>query len=299
MSIPRNHHYVSQVLTRKFKDANDIIYLYNKTSQEFSSTQSTKHLFSERDLNSTITEEGVVDHSSVEEILNRNFETGFNSCYETVVAALANRNQIPNYEEVIRAIQYLVGMGIIGEMRNPHHMAKKQEIFLGTFRMLLEFATPELKTIIQTHEQSLSGVKNKLPVDFKEISDGVTELMGDIWFSIFIAPENEYFLLPDCSSAVFRSQLEDDNIVDGETYYNLSRPISTVMMPINSKVLIMARAAKICSRQSHGTGLLTSDLVYDQNQMLYKRAYERVACENEEYLKRFMEKNDAITANVK
>lgn len=291
MSEPRNHHYVSQVLIRKFLDSENKLYYYDKRYGSFGETKSTRFLFSEKDLNSTINENGEVDHSSVEETLNRHFENDFNNHYDNVISAISTKN----YNELTQSLAYLMRMGIVGEMRTPQQRTESQNIILGTFEMITKYATDELKEKIERSMQRTSNVKNKIPINYKEISKKVTELMGEIIYSIFEAPQ-DFYLLPDCTSVVFRDQLEDDSILNGEVLLNLNRPIATVIFPINSKVIIVAQSAKICPQKSHGIYTLSSDTVYNYNKMFFEKSNERVVCQNKEYLKNFIEKynNSAV-----
>lgn len=77
MSTPRNHHYVSQVLSKKFLSVEGRIYKYSKTKDQIVSLNSTRRLFSQVDLNTTFDKEGNLDHHSVEDKLNVAFEKDF------------------------------------------------------------------------------------------------------------------------------------------------------------------------------------------------------------------------------
>lgn len=72
MSEPRNHHYVSQVLSGKFMSSERCIYTYNKHHKynQFRTKNTTKSLFSKRDINSERRYDGSIDHSTVESELN-------------------------------------------------------------------------------------------------------------------------------------------------------------------------------------------------------------------------------------
>src|SRR5574337_262955 len=272
MSTPRNHHYVSQVLSRKFFDGNGKLYLYDKIKDEFKTVSSAKHLFSQRDLNSIRSEDGKIDHSSVEDTLNRYFETGFNDHYNRVVEAAQSNQPIgqefPNSDELMESLEYMIGMGIIGGMRTSQSMAEAEAVIFGSLFEIAQHATEELKASIYSSYQNVAGLTNKLPVDFKKISDGVLKIMGDKVFSLHTAPANTFFLLPDCSSLVSRAKLGEDIVVDGEVYYNPQRPIASVTMPINSKMIIGTNAQKIMPYMKNGFYKLTEEgmnIMNDQN----------------------------------
>lgn len=205
MSEPRNHHYVSQVLIRKFLDNKGKAYFYDKNIKSIEKLKSTRNFFSETDLNSTI-KNGKIDHSSIEESLNKNFETKFNTHYNRVVGCVKAKNfdKLDNSD-----IESLIKFGIIGAPRHPIQRESSQETILNTIKEISKLATIELKKEIDDFEKSVSGVKNKIPLDFKEVADKTLEIMGDCVFSIFEAGSNSFFFLPDCTSITRRDLIEN------------------------------------------------------------------------------------------
>ncbi|MBK7669060.1 MAG: DUF4238 domain-containing protein [Sphingobacteriaceae bacterium] len=284
MSTPRNHHYVSQVLIKKFVDSENNLYTYSKTSSSFEEKILDRFDFAEKDLNSTITASGEIDHKSVEDNLNKHIENDFNKHYDKILASIASEN----YSELNTSMEYLMRMGVIGDMRTPQHQIEMQNSILGSFRMLYEYASDELKAKIDHFENRTAGIKNKLPLNYKEISDKTLELMGEKIYSIFNAPQTDFFFLPDCSSVVIRSQLEEDNILDGEVLKNENRPIGTIIFPINSKLIIIAQSAKICPQTSHGIYDLSTETVVKYNKMFLETARDKVICKDKAYLKQFI-----------
>lgn len=290
MSIPRNHHYVSQVLIRKFVDNDNNLYTYCKENSCFEEKELTRFDFAETDLNSIIDENGEIDHSSVEDTLNRHIETGFNNHYNKLIKSLESKN----YTDLHESMEYLMRMGIIGDMRTPQHQIEMEHNIMEFYRMIYELAADELKSKIEHFVNSHSVVKNKFPIDYKEITDKVNELMGDKIYSIFRAPETDFFFLPDCSSIVIRSQLEDDTILNGKVLLNTARPIGTIIFPIDSNLIIVAQSTKICKQESHGIYELSSELVNQYNLMFLKSSRDKVICKNKEYLKTFIDKHSGI-----
>lgn len=286
MSIPRNHHYVSQVLIRKFLDKDNNLYTYSKESGSIEEKKWSRFDFAEKDLNSTVDEFGQVEHSSVEEILNQHVETGFNNHYNKVMDAIFSND----FSELIESIKYLIRMGIIGDMRTPYRQAERQNIVLDSYRMISKRATKEIQDSLEEFESRTSDIKNKMPIDYKAIIDKTLDLMGETIYSVFEAPQSDFFFLPDCSSIVVRSQLEDDTIIDGIVFHNPTRPISTVILPINSKVVLVAQSKKICPQESHGIYKLSSNDVDEYNIMFLEKAHDKVICENKEYLNQFVSK---------
>ncbi|MGZ4054948.1 MAG: DUF4238 domain-containing protein [Bacteroidia bacterium] len=289
-----NHHYVSQVLSRKFFNSDKTTYQYNKTTKRTKKLRSTKSLFSVKHLNTKLDEEGNIDYSSTEDTLNRYFETDLNKHYNRIIAIVNGDNKvgelIPNSENVIESMQFLIGMGIIGEMRTPWHMTEAAETIFAPLLMIAEGATEELRNNILGYRNMLSGFINKIPLDFKEIKDGVAQLMGETTYSIYTAPKDHYFILPDCTSRIKRYKLVEDDIIDGQTYINPQMSIGMVIMPLNSKIIISANARKLITTNNgaHGLYKLKPEVANDFNLILYEAARQGVVCENEEYLKKIV-----------
>lgn len=287
MSIPRNHHYVSQVLIRKFVDIENNLYTFNKSDSCFEEKKLTRFDFAEQDLNSIKNDLGEIDHSSVEETLNKHIETGFNNHYNKLIASLESEN----YSNLIESIEYLMRMGIVGDMRTPQHQIEKENNMLEFYRMIYEISADELKADIEHFVNRNSDVKNKFPIDYKEITEKVNEVMGDKIYSIFKAPPTDFFFLPDCSSVVIRSQLEEDTILDGKVLLNPGRPIGTIIFPINSNLIIVAQSTKICKQKSHGIYDLSSETVDQYNLMFLKSSRDKIICKDKDYLKTFIDKH--------
>lgn len=290
MSTPRNHHYVSQVLIRKFLNGEKTLHFYKKSNRTFGKTQSTKNTFSERDLNSTINENGQIDHTIIEEILAKNFEKKFNANYN-LIESYVSSGVVSGTElkaNLLEAIKNLIPMGIIGEMRTSQRMEETYEGVFGVLRMIASNATDELKQEIEGYEKQVAAVKNKLPINFSEICEKVTELMGDSIYSIFITPPSEFFILPDCTSAILRANLLDDVIHNGERLVSDGMSIASVMYPINSNIIVSATSTKIIKKRPNKIFVLKKAEVYDFNKAFFERANEKVICTNEEYLKEFI-----------
>ncbi|MFD1552612.1 hypothetical protein DNU06_15420 [Putridiphycobacter roseus] len=297
MSEPRNHHYVSQVLSKKFLSSEGKIYKYNRNStyHVFQIKNSTKKLFSEYDLNSRKEHSGEIDHSSVETLLNQNFENDFNIHYDTVVKAINLKigleATIPNYDEVINSLDYLLWMALIGQARHPKKIELRNNAIWSTLYKMAELATDELKHQIYALYNNRSDLRNKTPINFKELKDGIKELMGEVTYSINLAPEKDFFMLPDSTAVVVRVKLHND-ILNDKIYVNNSEPIASVLMPINSKILISVTSNRIIPKElqvfGHGIYDLESELVKAFNKVILDNSYGEIACENENYLKLFI-----------
>lgn len=288
MSTPKNHHFLSQVILKKFLDSEGRLNYYSKTEDSITNKEYSRFDFADSYLNSIIDDNGVIDHKSVEDNLNHNFERDFNRYYDSFFSALKD----DNHELLNESIKFMIRLGIIGDMRTPEHQIEKQKSIFGGFEQIRGLADSKLQQELQEFYDRVSPVKNKLPVDYNEIAEGVQELMGDCIYSVFIADVNEYFFLPDNSAVTIRSKLEDDILINGEILESPSRPIATVIFPINSKTIIVSQSAKICPQKSHGIYTLQNESVYKYNKMFLKSARDKVICGKNEYLRTFISNVD-------
>lgn len=293
----RNHHFVSQVLSKKFMTNEGIMYRYIKSQEVIKTVDSTRKLFSKRDLNATKDENGNIDYNSVEDHLDQNFETQFNKNYDVVVATAGLDAEIgaeyDNPDEITDSVNYLIGMGIIGQMRHPEHIEERNNTILNKLLEVSELlGTEELKNEMRSYIDRVSDVTNQIPLDFAEISKSVLKHMGELTYSIHIAPEDDYFILPDCSSANQRFELPP-NIVEGKKYYNPAKPIGLIMMPINSRLMIVVNGRKFLPGHGNGVYPLTNKDVYNFNRTFFNNAFDEVVCENKDYLEAFLESVNA------
>jgi hypothetical protein len=284
MSKPRNHHYVSRALTQNFTDANGKVPYYDKERDFFAVANSTKSIFSEEDLNTTKTKTGEIDYTSIEETLNRYFEQDFPKYFKKMTEALKS----DGHTHLTESIEYLMRIGIIGNMRTREHQIETENAIFGSFDEITRHATDELRASFEHFMQSLTGVKNKLGTDFKELADRIKETMGEVIYSVFLAPENDYFILPDCTSAIHRAQLEDDVIHNGEVLKPIGEPIATVILPVSSKIVLVSQAKKICPQEQHGIYNLSSEVLYSYNKLFFEQAHKKVACQDKVYLYEFV-----------
>jgi hypothetical protein len=150
------------------------------------------------------------------------------------------------------SIKFMIRMGIIGDMRTPEHQIETQFSIFSAFNQISRLADLKLQQEIGEFYNRTSFVKNKLPLDYNEVAVKVQELMRDCMYSVFVAEDNEYFFLPDNSAVTIRSKLDSDIELNGEILESLSRPIATVIFPINSQTIIVSQSTKICHQKSHG-----------------------------------------------
>jgi hypothetical protein len=284
MSVPKNHHYLSQVLLKKFLDSEGRLNYYSKSEKRIINKEYSRFDFAESFLNSIITNEGEIDHKTVEDNLNHHFESGFNKHYESLFRALKQND----HSLITSSISYLIRMGIIGDMRTPQNQIETHEVIFGALRQISLLGDKDLQHEFEDFLLSVSHVKNKLPVDYKNLTEGIEELMGECIYSLFIANQNDFFFLPDNTSVVIRSKLEPDIVFNGEILESMSMPIATIIYPIDSHNVIVAQSTKICPQENHGIYNLSSKVVSTYNRMFLDSSRDKVICESPDYLKEFI-----------
>jgi len=291
MSTPKNHHYVSRVLSNNFLSAQGRIYRYSKVTRRISELNSTKGLFSSQHLNTVIDEEGNLDHFTIENAISNHFEKDFPKYYKVVMDMIAEDHEIgkpiPNPQMVLDAVKNIVEMGFIGRTRHPLDMQRTQNFIFGAMINLADGLNEDLRKSMLSHFISKAKVLNKLPLDFPELSKGMAELMGETTYSIMLAPKDHYFLLPDCTAATKRFKLKDD-IIDGQVFINPGMVVGLVIMPINSKVVLAATKTEFTPNQGNGTYILSEEIVLSYNRTFFENAILEVACESRDYLERII-----------
>ena len=285
MSIPKNHHYVSQVHLRNFFNV-DIgeIYIYDKSRKNFYSKKSTKNVFSEKFSNSRYLE-GKLDHKSLEDDLNENFEKDFSFHYEIIKSFIQNRIFST---EVQNALVYIAKYGIIADFRTPRYKQNFEENFFTAFEQISQSAIPELKKEIDEMFEYRDQVQYMNVVDYSNIANKILDLMGNLLFSLQIPKDDkDYFLIPDIAGATAREKINE--------YFNPDvKEIAYIGIPLSSKVYIHYYSDKLFKNKE----MPSSNIVYinsEQVNIINKNNYEysqsKVACENEAFLRNFIHRN--------
>ncbi len=280
MSIPRNHHFVSQVHIKNFFNSEQgKIFIYDKLLDNYYFKTTTKSVFSEKDLNSKFNN-GSLDHISLEKDLNEHFEKDFSKHLGIVQNFLSECNLTT---EVNESLIYFAKYGIIGEIRNPRHKKNLEETIYNAFSEMYEMFTDELKKEFDKAFAYKKEIKYINTVQYSKFADEIIELMGDLIF-IIETPKNDsdYFLLPDFCAANRREKIN--------TYFNPDiKEIAYIGLPLTSKLYIHFYSSKIENiKLNSGIYELDTLIVNKLNKMNYDYSESKVACESEEYLKYFI-----------
>ena len=282
MSTPKNHHFVSQVHIKNFFNKEEKkIYVYDKIKKNHYCKNATKTLFSEIGLNSKYSN-GEVDHESLEKDLNDYFEKDFTintQCVENFV-----KRKVLN-EEVEKALVYFAKYGIIGVMRTPRFKKSMDTTFFDVFKTISENAVPELKARIEEMFEYKNEVNYSNVLNYSETVSQILELMGNLVFKI-ITPINQkdFFLIPDFAAATARAKINK--------YFNPDiEEIVYIGIPLTSKIYIHFHSEKLFKRKEIPPSLIihcSSEEVEIVNKTNFDYCQDKVACENENYLKEFI-----------
>lgn len=288
MSIPINHHYVSQCQIRNFFNKGEgKIYLYDKILKNLFERKSTERVFSEDESNTRIRNEQI-DHSSLEKDLKDNFEDNFTKNYLEIQKIISNPKDVsPAYKN---ALIELTKYGIAGEIRNP---IKKKEsdtaITNVLFNQILPHAAPKLKNELELLKAKVEKTKYINAIEYSEFTKKVYESMGEINCILYIINCDHYFILPDRASITKREKINE--------YFNPDiKEIAMVGIPLSSKIFLHSESKKLRKYSDRIIELKEKDIsVIEQiNFSLYVNAYKQVACENKDYLKNFVKNIETI-----
>ncbi|WP_025726583.1 DUF4238 domain-containing protein [Bacteroides sp. 14(A)] len=283
MSIPRNHHYVSQIHIKQFfnKEEN-LIYLYDKMKCNFFSKNTTKSLFSEKDSNTRFINHKK-DYCTLEEDLNSHFESKFPENFKIIEDFISNEILT---ESVNNALLFFAKYGIIGDMRTPQYKQNVDDNILEAFQPIIHQCTPQLKQKLQEMFAFKQEAKYSNVIEYSNIAEQIIEKIGNLVFAIIIPNNpNDYFLLPDCSSFTSREKI---NI-----YFNPDiKEIAYIAIPLSSKIFIHFYSEKLFDNSIPHSIIkkAKSEEVLELNLKTLNFSYTTVGCESELYLRSFIEK---------
>lgn len=281
MSLPKNHHYISQVHIRNFFNVEDHkIYVYDKLKKKFYSKTTSKSLFSEEFSNSRYID-GKVDHISLEKELNDFFEKDF-AKNTAIIQEFVNTKDCNS--DVLEALSYFAKYGIISEMRTPWYKKQTDEAIFGIFKELRDHAVPALKAEIDEGLQFENHVKYSNIGSYMKTANKILEKMGKLIFQVLIADHQDYFFIPDFGAATAREKINQ--------YFNPDiKEIAYIGLPLTSKIYINYYSEKLY--ENHKVPMCsaihcTSSAVTLHNKANIEYCHDKIACENEFYLKDFI-----------
>ena len=189
MSVPRNHHFVSQVLIKKFLNEKKTLYTYSKKDNCINEKTYGRFDFAEKDLNSFLDDNEELDHKTIEDNLNKHFENDFNKHYNLLLSDLKN-NDFKNTQD---SLEFIIRMGIIGDMRTPNHKLETKHFFFSSMQKVIDTFSIDENNGFNAYVKKNSITKTITAIDYNENCNKIIDLMGEIIYSVCYAPKDNYF----------------------------------------------------------------------------------------------------------
>lgn len=278
MSIPQNHHHVSQCQIKNFINSEGKIFLYDKAKKNFYVKSTSKNIFSEKRANS-IYKDGKIDHESLELDL-KSYEDKYPDAVCLISEAIKNRKIS---DDCHRALILITMFGIIGRLRTPQRKRELDTIIDNSFTQFEDLLAEDQKKGLEQTREYKQHVKYSNLLTYTEIADSVFERMGGLDFTIWHIESNDCFLLPDTSATSIRKKIN--------LYFNPDiKEIAEVGFPLTDKIFVHALSKKLGQQKSYICFIDKDDdkNVTDINYNLYNFANNTVATSNEGYLRRIV-----------
>ena len=280
MSVPFNHHYVSQCQIHNFFNSEGLISLYDKSLNNFYNKKSSKGIFSEKFSNS-IYREGLVDHRFLEEDL-KIFEDEFPSAVAEIKVSVRNKFFSHKGQDALNLVAFF---GIIGEMRNPFRKKSHDYLLNNLFTGLSESFDNEYKKSFDRINEYKKHVTYSNRLTYSDLAFRTYELMGGFDFQIWLLESSDCFLLPDTTGTQVRGNL-------GNIPNPLINQITQVGIPITDKIFIHVISKKLNKGSFLKRIKKDNDTSVEQiNLHIFQYAYRTVATSNMEYLKKTVSKS--------
>lgn len=283
MSVPRNHHHVSRCqLDNFFNHKAGRIYIYDKKLVNHFNSVSTKHVFSERDSNSSVIDD-LVNHDKLEKDLNDHFESKFSIDFSNA-QKIANGTSTFN-ERILESLIRLTKFGIACTLRSPEGKKSRDGMIKkALFEQILPVASPELKEELQITKAKYSVTKYFNRTLYSKFAQTVMDNMGKVFFKLYSIECDAFFLLPDTGSVIRRENINNHPNPDAQE-------IAMMGFPLSSKLFMHVESKKLSDGENELIRVTTSNIreVHRINLAMYLCSNRQVACESEAYLREFIE----------
>lgn len=287
MSIPKNHHYVTECHIEYFKNSETGKYfLYNKELRIFEKPKlSANSIFSE-DYSNTRFRDGELDHKGLEDELNISFETDFPKHAKKIIEFVKNQPQ--STDSIEPSLRYLVRYAIIYDMRHPNFKKQIDDQHNNLMSQVINtiyYLENGGKSNYKITDFVPLKTKYSNVVGYNEVADIRLELIGDLSIDIVEAEDGSNFILPDTGCYLKRARINNHlnrNIKD----------IAVIGLPLTDKIFILARSTKLKDVKK---GIFLSKncpsiLVEDANRELYLNAIKSVLSSNKDLLSSIVSK---------
>jgi hypothetical protein len=282
MSTPINHHYVSKChISRFFNSAQKKIYCYDKEVDNHYSKQGAKRLFSEDYSNTRLTNGGL-DHQTLEEELNINFEQDFDKHVDNILELTLDA--LKNDDTKHESLYYVICYALIADVRVPANKRKAEDavnsMFTDIIRKVKYWGDETYAASIEKLLEESRKTKYSNLLSYTEVAVKRLEKMGDLDFTIIKINSEDIFILPDTGSFHVRERINN--------YFNPNiQEVAMVGIPLTEKLFVFGFSKKLPRTES---GILyindtNSAIVHEINTDLFNNAVRTVATGDEKKLK--------------
>lgn len=286
MSIPKNHHHVSQCHSRWFfNDQTKKIYFYDKSLDKYDFRLTTKSLFSEDYANTRI-DNNEFDHKTLEDELNNYFEKDFEKHAKNIIELAENPTR--NDDSKIESLYYIACYALIADVRFPENKKNidnaYDSLMLETAKKVRYLGDEKQATEIEKSIADSKRTKYSNIVHYTKIAASRLDKMGDLDFNVYRINTNEAFLLPDIGCIQMRDRINN--------YFNpYLQEVAIIGIPLTDKVFVFACSRKLGDTASGVTTINDVDslIVKDINKQLFEFAFKTVVTKDETQLRKIVE----------
>lgn len=279
MSTPKKHHFITQCHLKNFKNSQGELFSFDKDKKTISTISNTQNHFMELSGNSKVIS-GVTDLGHLEKQLNDNFENLIPKNYNNILKYLSgDTSSIVDFEE---ALLYFTKYGIAGLIRHPEcKKTIEDSVDSVLFNVIMPNADEELKKGLEEFKNKRDKTIHGNYLEYLPFTIDVLNLWEEVNYTIFIIRDENFFLLSDNITWFKRTKLRKTNFVPC---------LSQICFPISSKILLLAEAKEIKGKKEPSQiKELTKREVNKINKDSYKNSISSIICEDEEYLKTFLQ----------
>jgi Protein of unknown function (DUF4238) len=288
MSIPKNHHHVSQCHIRYFKNnETGKYYLYNKELGFFEKPKPSEESIFSEDYANTRFKDGELDHKGLEDELNTIFETDFVKHADKIIEAVSNSTY--EIDSLKTSLQYLLRYAVISDMRHPSFKKdaddRVNDLMSKAFNHISYLETGEKSDLkISDFEKPKTKYSNLL--DYNDIAEERLQSMGNLSIDVVVAGDNDEFILPDTGGYLKRARI--NNYINKDI-----KEIAVIGLPLTNKIFILARSVKLKGIKEGVFVVknIPSLLVEDANRELYISGIKKVLARNKSVLEFIVEKH--------
>jgi|GEM_PF-6547992 len=283
MTTSRRHHYLPQVHLNKFKSENGF-HLFRKTGNTFISKKNTSDIFQVTDLNTTVNENGVLDHDTVEEELTLKWDNAFNTHYNNIMNYIADciSNKSENPIIIQESINFFFEYSIVAFLRSKKSQ-RKNDISdfdwvdgIDDFKEIISNIDSKeyekgVAWIFENIDKTKDWVEKLKELKFPSMTTTNVDFLRPSSCScdIIISMEQP-FLLPDCTSII---TLSNEKIIFNNKVIS---KIYCVGVPITPYVFLQIKNNDLCGDKSTYIYKWNSERVNELNFVLFNKAFDQI-----------------------